>query len=449
MPTGYSFTRMPDKAVLALFQELAGLVPAGKVNLVLSEDITFEFAASPWGMSPDLTSMLGSGAFLIQYMHLWRPVENGGSGPSIEYRRTHQFNNDRLNRSENPFIDGLQLNRLNQGGNGLAILATISKHLKMAPPMPKDGKGGDMLIQADDILNRVSAAAAEIAAQTAARHRELDEAQRRLEEAAEATLARDREVLNQEVQAQRDALDARAAEIEARLAEIDDRANTHVRRDHHKRLADRIDVTIKERLLSASGREFVSAGVGGAFLASLLVGGTFFELQQIQAVYQVLREAPAAQNNAVASSVVSTMGSELLLHQVRLGLLWVGVGVIATYLLRQFFRRYNQVSRWELDLHRHRLDIERASMLVEADLEARKVNQQGLPDIMLQSFSRGLFSSSPDGKGHDEDGMGETLTALFGNAAKVQLSNNGMQVELDRRGIKAAEKQAGAGRDGD
>lgn len=449
MPTGYSFTRMPDKAVLALFQELAGLVPAGKVRVELAEDIAFEFAASPWGMSPDLTSMLGSGTFLIQHMHLWRQVDNGEYAPSIEYRRAHHFANSRLAPSENPFVDGLSLSKAKQGGNGLAILTAISKHLKMAPPMPKDGKGGDMLIQADDILNRVSAAAAEIAAQTAARHRELDEAQRRLEEAAEATLTREREALHQEVQAQRDTLDARAAELKERLAEIDDRANTHVRRELHERLANQISRTIDRRLLSASGRDFVGAGLVGVCICMLLVIGTLAELWQMQGIYQVLKAFPVSDSSQTANPIVSTMRSELMVHHVRLGLLWLGVGVVATYLLRQFFRRYQQVSRWELDLHRQRLDIERASMLVEADLEARKLNQHGLPDLLLQSFSRGLFSSSPDGKSHDEDGMGETLTALFGNAAKVQLSNNGMQVELDRRGIKAAEKQAGAGRDGD
>ncbi len=440
MATGYSFTRVPDKALLALFQELAGLVEGGMVRVELADDITAEFRASPWGFPTDLASILGAGTFLIQRLQLWRSLSNGGQAPSIEYRRGHQFVPEKLVRSENPFIDGVLLASPNQGGNGLAILAAIQKHLKLAPPLPKDGKG-DMLVQADDILNRVSAAAAEIAEHTAARQRDLDTVRQKLEADAAAVLEREREALSQEMQARQEQLDARAAELDERLGQIDDRANTHARRDLHKRLADQIDTTVKARLLSASGREFLGAGIGGVIIAAILAAGTWFELQQIQAIYQVLKDAVASQNSDVTSSVVSAMSSELLVHQVRLGLLWLGIGIVATYLLRQFFRRYIQVSRWELDLHRHRLDIERASMLVEADLEARKLNQHGLPDILLQSFSRGLFSSTPDGKGHDEDGVGETLSTLFGNAAKVQLSNNGMQVEVDRSGIKGAKRQ--------
>ncbi len=141
-------------------------------------------------------------------------------------------------------------------------------------------------------------------------------------------------------------------------------------------------------------------------------------------------------------TLIANVNNQILYGQIRTAFQVLGIGALVWFGLRLASARYSLVSGWERELHKFRLDTERAGFLVEGDLEARKVNNEGLPGVLLESFSRNLFVG-PDSHGHSsgEDHVGGALNALLGQAAKVRLGPDGVHVEVEGRGIKRAKKQ--------
>ena len=139
------------------------------------------------------------------------------------------------------------------------------------------------------------------------------------------------------------------------------------------------------------------------------------------------------------TALIGNINTQILYTQVRIGLQGLGVAALVWYALRLASARYKLVSTWERDLHRFRLDTERAGFLVEGDLEARKVNDRGLPEVLLESFSRGLFTGSEQGSATSgDDRLGGTLNALLAQATKVRLGPDGVNVEVEGRGMRRA-----------
>jgi hypothetical protein len=138
--------------------------------------------------------------------------------------------------------------------------------------------------------------------------------------------------------------------------------------------------------------------------------------------------------------LIAGFNQSIIYGQIRVALQTIGVGLLVWFGLKLATNRYKQVSRWENELHRFRLDTERASFLIEGDLEARKVNDVGLPEVMLDRFSRGLFASGVSDAVSDGDEVGVTLGHLLSRAANVKLGTHGVSVEIDKPGIKKARR---------
>lgn len=321
---------------------------------------------------------------------------------------------------DNPFHDGLDINGPTKGTNRLAILAVINKFVALAPPIDLSPAGSSALDQSGLILNRVSEAAAAIAEHTADRQRDLDEYRREIDEAAAAQVAAERERLRAEHSVAEDALQARVAEFESKTANLDDRENTHVRRELQKSMAKISTEALEQPLLASSQTSFrrtEQIAIGFAFILIVLAG--------FQTVLLTLR--PISDNL-------------VYFGEVRVVLLGLGAGALIWYALRLGGTRHRQIGRWEHELHKFRLDTERASFLIEGELEARKTNGSALPEVMLDRFSRGLFSSSDGDSDRGGDEIGSTLGHLLSRAASVKVGTDGVSVEVDKSGIKKARK---------
>ncbi len=341
----------------------------------------------------------------------------------------------------NRYVDSVEVSSASQ--HAPMVLAVVRKHIDMAPPIVAGGEGGSALDQSQEILNRVSSAIATLVEHTAERQKSLDATRHTLAKDAEKAIKAGHAAAAEEVKI----VEAKFAEKEALLAEreaeLDDRANTHVRREFAKQMASLSDTQLQANLLTKSTKSFwvpLAICVVPIFILALVV---FRELGFIEIFSKNIGEiATASKFNAEQKSIlIGNINYQILYAQIRIVLQSIGIAALVWFALRLASSRYSLVSGWERDLHRFRLDTERAGFLVEGDLEARKVNQEGLPDVLLESFSRNLFSSSDGGHGPtSSEGLGGALNALLGQAAKVRVGPDGVNVEVEGRGIRKARK---------
>lgn len=340
-----------------------------------------------------------------------------------------------------PFIDSVEVKA--KEVNAPSLLAIVSKHVVMAPPIVGGPEAGTAMDQSQAILNRVSAAVATLVEHTAERQKELDRTRLTISRDAEKVVKANKAEAEAEVRQIEEAFADKEKALADREAELDDRANTHVRREFAKQMASLSDTQLQANLLTKSTKSFwvpLAICVGPIIILAIIV---FRELSFIQLFSNNIGQiATDGKLNADQKNIlIGNVNYQILYAQIRIVLQSLGIAALVWFALRLASSRYSLVSGWERDLHRFRLDTERAGFLVEGDLEARKVNQEGLPDVLLESFSRNLFSSSDSGHGPtSSEGLGGALNALLGQAAKVRVGPDGVNVEVEGRGIRKARK---------
>ena len=320
---------------------------------------------------------------------------------------------------DNPFVDGLQIDGPNSDVQAaIPLLSIIQKFMQAVPPFAGTDPSVPALDQSAAILNRVTEAVATLTEHTAERQKSLDATRHELEQHAEAQLEARRGDLESGISQLRAQLADEARGLEAREKELDDRENTHVRRELQRSMAKLSTDALSGGLLVKSRNTYLLTVATPVILAIFLL---------VLTVWQ--------------SSVLTAASAEVLLfHEGRIVLQSVFAAVLIWFGLRQATARHRHISKWENDLHRFRLDTERASFLIEGDLEARKVNAQGLPEVMLDRFSRGLFGA--DSPEHQQDQIGETLNVLFNRAASVKFGTDGFEASLDKASIRKARKDS-------
>ncbi len=276
--------------------------------------------------------------------------------------------------------------------------------------------------QTELLLRRVTDAAAVVVEHTAKRQSELDALRQRLEQEADARVEVERQRLEDEHVVRLNALAQQQRDFDEKVSGFDDRANMHVRRQLQGSMANLSTDILSRPLLEASHPSFVLTEVVAIAFAVILI-------------------ALAAWQSALLTT--EHPGGQLLwFGEARVVLLGLGAGALVWYALRQSTTRHRQVSRWENDLNRFRLDTERASFLIEGDLEARKISDAGLPEVMLDRFSRGLFTGGSHETSHEGDDVGTALGHLLNRAALVKVGTDGLNVEVKGSGIRKAQKDA-------
>lgn len=213
----FHLTRVPDTKLLAFYKEITDQSLPERASFEAMDAI--RVAHSPECTLPsDLARLFKATTYLIDSASYRCP----SLGLDVIFRRGHQYTVDRAGNASwsrgNPFVDAIEINGPSEpnGPNAIRVAQAIQRHLEMAPPIAFAESGQNALQQSSAILNQVSAAAAEIAAYTAERHRELDEFKQDLENRASASTEAARSSLEAEYRARVAKFEKREQELIAR-----------------------------------------------------------------------------------------------------------------------------------------------------------------------------------------------------------------------------------------
>ncbi len=404
------FARVSDAVILSLAKDLTQEFANSAATMVVGDQA--QFAINPENPQPPeaLGSIFGPDTYSIHSVHFYAP----DLALTIAYTRNINL----------PFVDQIEITGSNTQQIEVAgkVWRCLNRHLNMAAPIAVTGDGQQALAQSASMIAEINGVALRLVEHTAARQAELDQLRTRLEEHAAERVTQQADELNTKYQEKLAALETKQAELDKREAELDDRVNTHVRRDIQNRMRDLVDTRLQTDLLNSSSRAFKST-FNWTLGATILLAGLFFADLTIPHLLGM--------DVGVAQWWIQGRGALLSIGIV--SLIWFG--------LRQSVNRYRQINHWEQELQRFRLDTERAGFLVEGDLEARLAGQTGLPEVLLESFSRNLFSAHTSGD-HSDD-LGGALQQLLGNSSRISIGTDGFRADVGPRGIRKAKKALG------
>jgi len=443
MTARYSFGRMSDAAIMDLIDDLLAAYKSGSATIQLA-DVTFSITKSEEaGLDQEKRIQFQSLIMEDGYLIVTASWKINGSNVAYHRGRVWGLNSAQQETwlpSPNPYVDSLQLNVTE--ATAVHVLPVVMRHVGMAPPIVAGGEAGVAMDQAQDILNRVSASIATLVEHTSERQKELDRTRASLAKDAQGAIRNAQAEFDGKVRTIQEDYQKKEAGLTEREKELDDRANTHVRREFAKQMASLSDTRLSANLLTQSQLSFWIPIALAAVPIIALALMIYVEITQISglssSISAVIQDAKMRADTK--PTILANINSQILYAQIRIGIQSLGLAALIWFALRLASSRYALVSAWERELHKFRLDTERAGFLVEGDLEARKVNERGLPDVLLQSFSRNLFAGTDTHADGDRENMGEALTALLGNAAKVRLGPDGISAEVDGRGLRRARK---------
>jgi len=89
-------------------------------------------------------------------------------------------------------------------------------------------------------------------------------------------------------------------------------------------------------------------------------------------------------------------------------------------------------------------DINRANWLIESCLEWKKETSSEIPDLLLDSITKGLFDNGSTSSRDKVRPADELASALFGSASKIKLKAGDNEIEV---GPKKLERQSDKGDD--
>ena len=186
-----------------------------------------------------------------------------------------------------------------------------------------------------------------------------------------------KEKLDQEHESKNITLEEQKRALNERIAEIDNRDNTHVRRELRHALLEEIQKR-SEKFKLTEGTNKLRWPIHGACIIGLFVitYGAIFYANQL--------------TSFIGMPEFQTLPFIVLtIKQVALTLGAVGLGF---FYIRWLNRWFHQHADAEFELKQFQLDIDRASWLVETVLEWKASKDEAIPDTLLTSLTRNLFS---------------------------------------------------------
>ncbi|MCO5153403.1 MULTISPECIES: hypothetical protein [unclassified Shinella] len=200
---------------------------------------------------------------------------------------------------------------------------------------------------------------------------------------------------------------------------LDDRNNTHARRELHKDLKTKIaqragSLTVTPETTANRRPIHVAIILSMAFLATSIV---FFYWQM----------GALSSQNTTAQWLIAGLKPVTLTIAL--------LGLLAWYLrwMNRWFERYADT---EFQLKQFELDIDRASWVVEAALEWKLSQDRPMPEHLLETISRNLFSKSEKDESADMHPADYLASAILGRASALNLKVPGGEISLTGRDLK-------------
>ena len=213
------------------------------------------------------------------------------------------------------------------------------------------------------------------------------------------------------------------AQVQAELDE--QRSELDLRRARDARRKLRADITSRlQSRLSKPGSSLGTRVYRFMVIAFAFVAGSI-------AAFSAMAAVPDMMNNAGTTSMVSTglayarfFGSSAL------------AAVFAFYLLGYIKKLEAEDRRFERELEKLSLDIDRASWVIETVMEFRdEEDGMAVPDAWLQGATANLFGAD-DPKAQTDENALDALAELLRGGAKLKIGNGGAELEIDSKAAK-------------
>jgi hypothetical protein len=311
------------------------------------------------------------------------------------YREINRLINDSFHYGPEPFV-GLFHNQK-------TFTSLIKSHQQML---------GQLQGTATNITEQLAAARLRL-------EEEFAERQSRSEEELQKRRAHDEEL----AEATRTQLLEKEQELEERRKNLDDRDNTTARRAQHATLKSRISERGSKFVITPETRRArlpIHAATIGA--CAVLIG---FLIYYVTALSEL---PPSASTPLVVATAVKPIGLTVAL-----------LGLVAWYLrwMNRWFERHADA---EFYLKQFELDIDRANWVVETALEWKEKQERTIPDTLLESISKNLFTKSEKDVDADMHPADYLASAILGRASNVNLKVPGGEISLAGKDIRRLQK---------
>lgn len=241
----------------------------------------------------------------------------------------------------------------------------------------------------------------------------------------ETELDKRRVTLEKEIEQAKSSLSEQENALAERKTALDDRDNTHARRQIRSDLKERLrqyNADLKITNETRSLRWPVHAGVACGL--SVIIGLIIY--------FAYL----STSSQPTAPSIIESISH--LLKPVGLTIAALGLGAWYLRWMNRWFERHSEL---EFQLKQFELDIDRATWVVETALEWRQEQHSTIPNHLLESISRNLFSRSDKDEGSDMHPADYLASALLGKASALRLAlPGGRELEYGPRALKEVSK---------
>jgi len=228
-----------------------------------------------------------------------------------------------------------------------------------------------------------------------------------------------RAALEEDFKAREQKLQEKEAALVKLRSEIDDRDSRHVRRKIQEDLKAELQKRGTKFELTEGTRKLRIPVFWFTILLLILFGGAATAL--------------------LCRDLISSSGTDPWLIGRQLAFT-AAFGITAVFFIRWFYKWFQQHATEEFKLKRLDLDIARASWLVEMVMEWKDEKNTEFPIELLNKLTRNLFSEERPREDnlHPAEMLASTI---FGAASGVKLKlPNGVELSLDRKGIRRLEK---------
>lgn len=419
----YQVPRIPDSALLDFFRSACKIVGSNSFTFKevgAARHTTFDITDNSESLKDTIWT---SDRYTINSANL------GMEGYSIEISRSTGTGADYAFDIINITNNSNQKNQpLYDLGRSRAISALISdtffSRVENISPMFQNAKSFETLIRShQSMIERLQRMTLEVGEQASAVRARLEE------EYAERNSSLNDEYVQRQTAAEKSQEEARLSitkreeDLEQRKKELDDRDNTHARRNLHKTLKARIlERAGKFEITPETKRARLPIHIGAIASAFLLICALVYFTSDLAAI------APNSPTTPIITTAIKPIGLTIAL-----------LGLIAWYLrwMNRWFERYADA---EFYLKQFELDIDRANWVVETALEWKERQERAIPDPLLESISRNLFSKSERDEDADMHPADYLASAILGRASGVNLKVPGGELTLDNKGIRRLQK---------
>lgn len=239
---------------------------------------------------------------------------------------------------------------------------------------------------------------------------------------------RDRIALAEEYAEKVAALATREADVQDTLSKIDNRNNTHARRHIRESMLNDVKTRIENFGVSQNTEKKRKAILWVLsvliFILTFMVLWHFSELHLLNQKKAFIEASSEAAAKAPITwdiyylwfrlSVLSALLIGTVIFLVRWMAGWAGRHADTEFYLQQFY-----------------LDINRANWLIESCLEWKKETSSEIPDLLLDSITKGLFDNGSPSSREKVRPADELASALFGSASKIKLKSGENEIEVD------------------